>query len=151
MNSQAGERRSSSVRSCQRRRHLKCRWSTETLTLTISVAAISVTWLQRPYWATRNARWWRLIAAAAPVQTQPLISFRKKQKLVKIFWVKEIVSPHCSVTRFGEISPLWRQFTSLWQIVDGLFLILQNVNPILANLLHNWANFHCCKWPNIEK
>ena len=38
-----------------------------------------------------------------------------------------------SVTRIVEISLLWQNVTSLWQFVDGLFLILQNVNPILAN------------------
>ena len=41
-----------------------------------------------------------------------------------------------SVTRFGEISPLWQNFTSLREILDGLFLIWQNVEPSLANLLH---------------
>ena len=39
-----------------------------------------------------------------------------------------------SVTRFGEISPTWQKFTSLWQIFDGLFLIWQNAEPALANL-----------------
>ena len=56
-----------------------------------------------------------------------------------------------SVTRFGEISALWQILTGLWKTVDSLFLIRQNVDLILANLLHYWANFHCCKWPNIEK
>ena len=55
-----------------------------------------------------------------------------------------------SVTRFGEILPLWLKFTSLWQICKGLFLIWQNAEPILANLWHFWANFLYCKWPNIE-
>ena len=57
----------------------------------------------------------------------------------------------CSVTRFGEILPLWQKFTSLWQFFGGLFLIWPNAEPILANLWHNWANNHCCKWPNIGK
>ena len=55
------------------------------------------------------------------------------------------------MTRFGEISPLWQKFTSLWQIFDSFFLIWQNAEPTLAILWHYWANFHCCKWPNIEK
>ena len=46
-----------------------------------------------------------------------------------------------SVTRFGEISPTWQKFTSLWQIFDGLFLIWQSAKPTLANLRHYWANF----------
>ena len=58
--------------------------------------------------------------------------------------------PLCSVTRFGEILFFWQNFTSLLQIFDSLFLIWQNIEPILANLLHCWGNFHCCKWPNIE-
>ena len=44
-----------------------------------------------------------------------------------------------------------KKFPSLWQIFDSLFLIWQNAEPTLANLWHYWANFHCCKWPNIEK
>ena len=39
-----------------------------------------------------------------------------------------------SVTRFGEISPLRLEFTSLGQIFDSLFLIWQNAKAILANL-----------------
>ena len=38
-----------------------------------------------------------------------------------------------SVTIFGEISPPWEKFTSLWQFFDSLFLIWQNVEPTLAN------------------
>ena len=64
-------------------------------------------------------------------------------------WVNEIDNP-TSVTIFGEISPLWQNFTSLWQLFGGLFLIWQNSQPTLVNLLHYWAKFHCCKWPNIE-
>ena len=56
----------------------------------------------------------------------------------------------CSVTRLGKNSQLWQNFKSLWQIFDTLFLIWQTVEPTLANLLHDWANFHFCKWPNIE-
>ena len=55
-----------------------------------------------------------------------------------------------SVTRFFEILPLWQNFTSLWQIVDSLFLICQNVEPTLTNLVHYWADFYCFKWPKIE-
>ena len=61
----------------------------------------------------------------------------------RVFWLS-------SVTRFGENSPLWQYFTSLWQLLGGLFLIWQNNKSTLANLLHYWTNFHCWKWPNIE-
>ena len=53
------------------------------------------------------------------------------------------------IWRNGEL--LWRKFTCLWQIFDSLFLTWQNGEPTLAYLLHCWTNFHCCKWPNIEK
>ena len=55
-----------------------------------------------------------------------------------------------SVTRFGEILPLWQKFTSLWQIFDGLFLIWHSAELTMANLWHYWANFHSYKWPNLE-
>ena len=61
------------------------------------------------------------------------------------------LSDGSSVTRLGEISPLWQKFTSLWQIFDCLFLIWLNAEPTLANLWHYWANLNCCKWPNVEK
>ena len=37
-----------------------------------------------------------------------------------------------SVTIFGEISPPWEKFTSLWQFFDSLFLIWQNAEPTIA-------------------
>ena len=40
---------------------------------------------------------------------------------------------------------------SIWQNFKGLFLIKQNAEHTLANLWHYWDNFHCRKWPNIEK
>ena len=50
-----------------------------------------------------------------------------------------------SVTRFGEISPHWvKVYYSLWQFFDSFYLIWQNVEPTLANLVHHWANFYCC-------
>ena len=39
-----------------------------------------------------------------------------------------------SVTRFGEISPFWQKFTSLWQIFDSLFLIWQNAQHNLTKM-----------------
>ena len=37
-----------------------------------------------------------------------------------------------SVTRFGEFSPLWQSFESLWPFVKGLFSAWQNFVPTLA-------------------
>ena len=52
-----------------------------------------------------------------------------------------------SVTRFGEISPILQKVLSLWPM-DSWFLIWQNVEPSLANLVHYWPSFHCCWRPN---
>ena len=54
------------------------------------------------------------------------------------------------VTRFGTILALWQNLPSLWQIFVSLFIIWETNKPTLANLLHYWANFRCCKWKNIE-
>ena len=35
-----------------------------------------------------------------------------------------------SVTRFGDISPLWQNFKSLWQLWSGLFSVRQNFELI---------------------
>ena len=53
-----------------------------------------------------------------------------------------------------QCDQIWRNFataTKLWANFDSLFLIWQNVEHTLANLVHYWANFHNCLWPNIEK
>ena len=39
-----------------------------------------------------------------------------------------------SVTRFGEISPLWHDFKNLRQIIDALFSIWQNFNLTLGKI-----------------
>ena len=50
-----------------------------------------------------------------------------------------------SVTRLGEISPLWRQ------LFEGLISIWQTFEPTLENSACFWVNLCCCKWPNIEQ
>ena len=56
-----------------------------------------------------------------------------------------------SVTRFGEISPLWQSFKRLWQFVKGLLSIWENFAPSLAKCLLYCKNFHYCNWPKMEK
>ena len=56
-----------------------------------------------------------------------------------------------SVTRFGEILPLWYNFKSLEQIFEGLFDICQKYKLTLAKMLCYWASFHCCRWPHTLK
>ena len=52
---------------------------------------------------------------------------------------------------------IWRNFTTLaifqksWSILYRLFIVEQNFEPTLTNLLCYLANFHCCKLPNIEQ
>ena len=49
---------------------------------------------------------------------------------------------------FGKMFTVYFLFgkilSQLWQFFYSLFLIWQNVEPTLPNLLHYWANFHCC-------
>ena len=52
-----------------------------------------------------------------------------------------------SVTRFGEISPLWNILKVFRQFFLKTFSIWQNFEPTLANSFANWSN----KRPNIEK
>ena len=51
-----------------------------------------------------------------------------------LFFVPERIYRRISVTRFGEILPLWQNFESLWLLFEGLFCIGQNFEP-------NWAHF----------
>ena len=46
-----------------------------------------------------------------------------------------------SVTRFGEISPLWQYFKSLDQICNSLFSVWTNFEPALAIILCYWVDF----------
>ena len=56
-----------------------------------------------------------------------------------------------SVTRFGEISPLWQNFNSLLEILLRFwFGIWQTLVPAFANLCY-WANFQWYKRQKIEK
>ena len=55
-----------------------------------------------------------------------------------------------SVTRFGEISPLWQIIKHLWQYISGLFGFGQSFQLTLAQFVCHWAHFQCWKWPNIE-
>ena len=51
-----------------------------------------------------------------------------------------------SVTRFGEILPLWHKLKCLWQFFEGLFSIWQKLPLTLVNFVYNWAISHGCKW-----
>ena len=55
-----------------------------------------------------------------------------------------------SVTRFGEISPVCRNFKSLGYFWYGLFSIWQTFVQTFAFFCH-WPNFQCCKWSQIEE
>ena len=60
--------------------------------------------------------------------------------------VRDCDKRNCSVTRFGEIVPLWHNFKSLGQFRLGLFSIWQNVYLTLAKMLCYWAKCHCFRW-----
>ena len=48
-----------------------------------------------------------------------------------------------SATKVGEILPLWLNFKSLGQILEGLFRIWQDADLTLAKMLCFLASFHC--------
>ena len=50
-----------------------------------------------------------------------------------------------SVTRFGGISPIWRNFINLWPFIEGNIL-----NLFWQTIYAFGANVNCCKWPKIE-
>ena len=52
-----------------------------------------------------------------------------------------------TVTTFGENLPICPNFTSLWQLFEGLFSIWQNIVPSYFLCLC----FHFCKWPNSDQ
>ena len=51
------------------------------------------------------------------------------QRLVSVL---DPMSSTCSVTRIGQISPLWQNFINLCQMVEGLFSVWQKFEPALA-------------------
>ena len=57
----------------------------------------------------------------------------------------------CSVTRFGVISPLWQNFKTLWQSLEGLFSICQNCKPILTNISSKWQSFIVVNGQKLKK
>ena len=75
----------------------------------------------------------------------------KAQKYTETIQVN--AQPKFSVTRFGEISPLWQKYKSIQvfgQICDiiGLIIIVAN-GQILKNNLTTWSR--CQTVPNVEK
>ena len=56
-----------------------------------------------------------------------------------------------SATRFGEISLMWQQFKILWQLLESLLNIWQNLKPPLETFQCYWPHFHCSKLANIGK
>ena len=56
-----------------------------------------------------------------------------------------------SVTRIGKISQLWHTVETLWPFLKGASIIWHNFELNLANFICYCANFHCCKWQNIDK
>ena len=67
-------------------------------------------------------------------------------------WMGETMrQKETSVTRFGEILPLWHNFKNLEDIFEGLISVWQNVDPTVAKMFYSWASFHCSRWPNTLK
>ena len=56
-----------------------------------------------------------------------------------------------SVTKFGEISPLWQNLTSHWQFIRVLLFIGIILKFNLANFACLWATLLWCKSTKIEE
>ena len=56
-----------------------------------------------------------------------------------------------SVTKIGETLPLWQSL--LWAFLEDSFYLWQNLQPSSGALaiFSESANFHCFKWPKIQK
>ena len=54
-----------------------------------------------------------------------------------------------SVTRFGEVLPLWR---NLWSsAILRVYLVFGKISTFFGNFLVTWVNCHCFKSPNSDK
>ena len=62
----------------------------------------------------------------------------KKSKI----WLFQRMRDGGSVTRFGEIPPLWQNYKTLGQLFEGFVIFGQIFETTLANLLYCLANFH---------
>ena len=50
--------------------------------------------------------------------------------------------------------PIWRNFGEILKAFVNYFrvyIVFDKILHIVLNFLCYWANFHCCKWPEIEK
>ena len=65
--------------------------------------------------------------------------------LIFILQICDSLSVRPDVAKFSYFGKSLKVF---WAFLNGLFIIWQNVEPTLGNLLCFWANFHC-KWQNI--
>ena len=51
----------------------------------------------------------------------------------------------------AKFRPFGKSLQVFGKSLTVYFFFVQISEPTLANLWHFWANFHSCKWPNIEK
>ena len=72
----------------------------------------------------------------------------KGQKRKKII---QKLNESASVTRFGEVSPLWQQKISLLQFLVGLISLWQNFQLTLANVYAIGQIFIVVNRPKMEK
>ena len=56
--------------------------------------------------------------------------------------------PETSVTIFYHFVKISIVFGKILMVIQ---LVGQNFDPTLENCFCYWANFRCCKWPNIEQ
>ena len=89
-----------------------------------------------------HARFETCFCLFAPPKTCSILGLFKKWRSIKSTDL---------LVQCGQIwQPFATSFKSLWQF----YLILQLAKFLtcfFANNVSHWANFYCCKWPNIEQ
>ena len=80
---------------------------------------------------------WLIYGTTAKVGTHPI------GLDVVVSWL----TPNVSVTRCGEVLPLWPNLKSWATFLAGLLSVWQNFEPALAIFCYQ-ADFKCCMWQN---
>ena len=84
----------------------------------------------------------------ANLNAKILVRFLASRQAVEC--TKSHINISISVTRLGEIFPIWQNFESIWHLIKVYLVVGKILNLLsLANFMPLY-NFHCCTWPNIE-
>ena len=72
-----------------------------------------------------------------------------RSSLFNVSWLPErerMIRWH-SRSVWPDLAKFYKYLANFWWFIS----YLANCWSYFGDFLHYWANFHCCKWPNIEK